>query len=268
MAEEQTITLKGKVIATAQDVISNFAGVYFDIINEHSINIQNQITDNYLENNTAVQDHIAHSPVIVTLSGLAGELIYVPTHDDNVAAMKTALETTKRPDGWKNKLTTIDFILPPVTNAMQVARNAYDYVEASVNRYIGIAASFINFNNPKDNLYGEPAERDSRLEQIYSNLIALRTNNTAFRVTTPYKEFDNMYIQSLSLRQGNENYVGDISITFKQLRFTEVKTTDPDKKVMGKYNAYARASEQNNGKALGEKKSLAAEAWDKGTKKI
>ena len=55
---------------------NNLIGVYFDIIQSHSVSIQNQITDNYLENNTAVQDHIAHAPLTVTLSGISAELVY------------------------------------------------------------------------------------------------------------------------------------------------------------------------------------------------
>ena len=56
---------------TAQPLI-----LYFDIIQEHSINLQSQITDNWLENNSPVNDHIANSPLIISLKGISGELIY------------------------------------------------------------------------------------------------------------------------------------------------------------------------------------------------
>ena len=80
--EPTSVVLTGGVSVTIQDVqrefINNNVGYYFDIIREHSVSIQNQITDNYLENNTAVQDHIAHSPITVTLGGLAGEVYFTP----------------------------------------------------------------------------------------------------------------------------------------------------------------------------------------------
>lgn len=250
MVQEQT--LQGGVTISAGDTISNQLELYFDIIKEHSISVQNQITDNYLENNTAVQDHIAHSPITVTVSGLIGELIYKP-------APKSYIEEKSTPylqNGWNkatgliknekirattNKLGELTVLLPPVSNAMQVARNASSYIEASVNRYIQM---FV------------PTEDRLRLEQVYSNLLILRNNNKAFRVQTPFKELDSMYIQSITLRQGNENYVGDISITLKQLRFVGVETTKANKDVMAKYNEWARAQEENNGKAQGENSAL------------
>lgn len=254
MVQEQTKLLEGNISVVSQDTMSDNIHLYFDIINEHSITIQNQITDNWLENNTAIQDHIAHSPITVTVSGLIGELIYVPPptsyiEEKGMSYLKkgwnkaTGLIKNEKLRTGTNKLGELTVLLPPVSNAMQVARNASLYIEASIERYKKI---FV------------PVEDRLRLEQVYSNLLTLRNNNRAFRVLTPFKELDNMYIQSLSFRQGNENYVGDISITLKELRFTDVEKTGVDEEVMAKYNAYARAKVQNNGKAQGKQVSNSA----------
>ena len=71
-----------------------------------------------------------------------------------------------------------------------------------------------------------------------------------------------MYIESLSFVQGNENYIADIEITLKQINFAQVTTTKADEKVMAQYNAWARATEENNGTAQGKRKSIAASIYD------
>lgn len=258
MVQEQTQVLTGGVAMTIaqKDTIGNFAGAYFDTILEHSISVQNQITDNWLENNTAVQDHIAHSPIIVTLRGLIGECTYVPNDLDRNNALKGAQQETKLSP--LNKLSQLEFLLPPVSNAMQVARNINDYVTASIDRYKAVWTSFNNRNGVELDAMTATAHNAPKLKGIFNILLELRNNNASFTVETPFKKFENMYIQSLSFRQGNENYVGDISITLKELRFTDVEKTKADEKVMAKYNAYARAKEQNNGKAQGKQVSNSA----------
>lgn len=257
MVQEQTQTLQGGIsVLTPIDYISNFRGAYFDIINDHTIDIQNQITDNYLENNTAIQDHIAHSPIMVTVSGIVGELVYEPAELTRDNALESAQKSTKV--STLNKLSQLTSLLPPVSNAMQIARNLYDYGEASVNRYIGIVKSFSNSNNGDFGVSLRGEERISKLNQVFKNLLELRNNNIALTVETPFDTFENMYIQSLTFKQGNENYIGDISITLKQLRFADTTTTKADEKVMSQYNAWARANVENNGKAQGKSEELSS----------
>ncbi len=256
MVQEQTLqdgvsmTVDKQAVQTKKEEPTiNFAGAYFSIISEHAINIQNQITDNYLENNTAVQDHIAHSPITVTLSGIIAEKTFVPNDADTNSVLERAKqETSIKPT---NKLTTLASLLPPVSNAMQIARNAKDYVTASYERYKTIWKNIPNTNDAFLPPYVDI--RTPILKGVYKALIKLRETNASFTVETPFETFKNMYIQSISFRQGNENYVGDISITLKQLRFAEVKTTKANKDVMAKYNEWARAQEENNGKAQGKR---------------
>ena len=93
--------------------------------------------------------------------------------------------------------------------------------------------------------------------------MAFRANNTELTVVTPFKTFGNMYIQSITFTQGNENYTADIQLTLKQINKAETNTTKPDEKVMAKYNAYARAEEANLGKAQGKRVSLFKDSLNK-----
>lgn len=270
MADE-TKTLKGGITKDepTAEVFTDDAVYYFDIINEHSLQLENQITDNWVENNTAVQDHIAHSPITISLRGLIGEVVIVPNEKTEAELLERAkLESNKQ--NTIDKLTSITSIVPIVDNYTQLAMNAYDYVNASYNRYKSIYDRFTiagaNQNTPMDTYFGiKGSEKtEPKLQKIYRKLSVKRANNSSFIVKTPWAEFQNMYIQSLVFRQGEENYVSDIEVTFKQINFSNVTVTNPDKNVMAQYNAHSRAQEQNGGLAQG-RKSIAATLWDSGS---
>ena len=231
----------------AEDTDPHEAAYYFEkngIIQEHSISVQNQITDNYIENNTAIQDHIAQSPITVSLSGLVGELVYKPPTQALDFLYKGANDLIDRKYTNErvstDKLLAIPQLLPPVDNVTQMAKNAVQYVEASVDRYLKIAQNFVS-----------ETEKITQLERVYAKFLAFRANNTELRVITPFKEFDNMYIQSITFRQGNEKFTGDIQLTLKQIKKATTQTTEPNKKVMEIYNACQRTEEANHGKAQG-----------------
>ena len=108
-----------------------------------------------------------------------------------------------------------------------MAKNAVQYVESSVNRY----KTIIN------NLTGK--NRKTKLIKIYSDLIALRDSDTSLVVETPYATYENMYIQSISLSQGNQDYITDIQLTLKQVNFATTKVTQADQNVLAKYTSFA-----------------------------
>ena len=253
----QTISkLTGHIVKKAEDTDPFEAAYYFEkngILQEHSISVQNQITDNYIENNTAIQDHIAQNPIMVSLSGLVGELVYKPPTQILNFLYKGANDLIDRKYTNErvstDKLLAIPQLLPPVDNVTQMAKNAVQYVEASVDRYIKVAQNFIS-----------ETDKITQLEKIYAKFLAFRANNTELRVITPFKEFDNMYIQSITFRQGNENFIGDIQLTLKQTQKATTQTTKPNDKVMAIYNACQRTEEANHGKAQG--KSLGAAIYD------
>lgn len=253
--------LQGAIVKAQEDTlkgsIDTQVSVYFDIIQDHSVSLQSQITDNWMENNTAIADHITNSPIIVSLKGISGEVVYVPSTTEGALAdlYRTVNFGKFNKTGIRSeKLTVIPQLLPPVDNITQLAKNAITYAEASVNRYVKIFNSFKNFRSTEQKI--------TRLQGIYQNLIQIRENKQALVIQTPYSTFGDMYIQSLTLRQGEEDYITDIEITLKQANFTETKTTEADKAVLDKYNEWQRAQIENHGKVQGPKKSLSAKIYD------
>ena len=247
-----------------EDVPSRMTDYYFDIITEHSLSVQNQITDNFLENNTAVQDHIAHSPLTITLSGLSGDVVY--TSDRSVEDFLYQLYKTKIQTNIQEtatKLTGLSVLAPRVNNLMQKAFNKVAQVSTSVARYVGIVRSFRNTNSPVDYYTGvNQIHQNVRLKEVYKKLKRLSDENTSMWVHTPWGDFTDMYIQSITLRQENVNFITDLEITLKQLRFAEVTHAGVDEKVMSTYNAQAQSDLENNGKTQGKSKSILAKMYD------
>lgn len=232
--------LKGAV-AKSEDK-DNQVAIYFDIIQEHSITMTSQITDNWMENNTVINDHIANQPLTVGLRGLSGEVVYVPSTTNGVlnTLYNAANSLSKNTAIKTDKLGVIAQLIPPVDNITQLAKNAITYVEASYKRYDKIISNFLS-----------PTAKQTRLKTIYQKLSNAWETKTAFVVETPYSTFDNMYIQSLILRQDNQEFITDIEISMKQVNFTDTLTTAADEAVLAKYNGYQRAEVSNKGKVQG-----------------
>lgn len=261
--------LTGAIIQTAEYEEKPFVA-YFDVIKEHTISFSNSITDYYLEDNTAVQDHISHAPLTITLSGLRGELTYTPSDKDVAQELAKAKATTASRDRLTqlSKLRPLNMFLPAVSNPMALARNAITYVASSVSRYYGIFRSWSNTNYGLNQYQGiNFSQTNTKLEEVCEKLRSLSDNNTALIIQTPYRSFQDMYIESVTLTQGESNYVTDIQVTLKQLRFAEVTTTKPDESVMSQYTAYQRTEDENNGKA-GTRKSELAKMWDSNLGKV
>lgn len=273
----QNSSLYGAIVTEIEEnktIDDSILDYYFDVITDESIELINQITDNYVENNTAIQDHIAQNPLVITVSGLSGEKVF--KYDPGVAnqllaeariqaakygnmkstAFWTLIGAGAKAEGL-NKLSVIPSLYPPVSNYMQVAMNAAELADAAVTKYRNIYQSLKDSGSPEfENVFSSGDVDNTRIKQIYNKFVELLESKKPLSITTAYGFFTNMYIQSVRLSQGNELYKTDIQLTLKQLRFSNVTTTAADKNVMAKYNAYARAEVENNGIAQGKQTNI------------
>lgn len=267
--------------STASDTIVDY---YFDTIINHSIELNNQITDNWIENNSAIHDHIAQEPITISLSGLVSENVFVYSATEaNELLQKARLYAAKQgmlsssgfwdyfdnisPTEKVDKLAALPLLYPPLANYMQLAINQYELAKSSIDRFKNIKDTWkknksITNNQP----FSLPLDTNIRVQEVFFEFDWLRRNNKALTVTTPWGVFSNMYIQSVSLSQANQNFITDVQLTLKQINFAEVTTTSADKNVMAQYNAYQRAQVENNGTAQGTKKSISAQIYDKNIK--
>ena len=181
----------------------------FSTIESHSLNIQSNITDYWLEDQTAVQESIGLQPLQMTLSGLIADIEYnnESLWTNNILGKINKISKEKLGFTLTDKLSVITSLLPQVDNYTQLAKDGIKQIENVYNNIKGKINSFLG-NKTKTN-------QQKQVEWI----IKAWQSKIALKVTTPFGVFDSMYILSAPVVQENTNTVSKISITLKQLRF-------------------------------------------------
>ena len=251
---------------TAEAAVELFNGneLVFGIINNHSATLNAQITDNYVESNIALHDHIAFSPITVTLSGLVGNVILkseaaIQQAQDELEQAKSRqrisgdffrkanyIDAGASSSMVVTKLGSIGRLYPPMSNITQQAVNtlmyAYEAANSVLSRKWTNRNEAILDNSPVNN--EEPNELQKAYEQIKNTFYSRQPS----KVYTPWTTYENMYIQSVEISQNELNHIIDLSVTFKQLKFSQVEYSEANEQVRDSYNAAVAADEQNGSK--------------------
>jgi len=190
-------------------------GFIFDIVDNESLSIEYDITDHFTENNSYLNDHIVKKPIIITLSGFIGELVF-----RSPGGVEGAIQEIS------NRLESVEAYLGDQTpGAVQEVQRVTQQVQSAVsaiNQTLDKAQNIIGF------FEGEGPE-ETLQQKAFKKLSALG-NRTQLEVQTPWDFFNNMVIQTLSFTQGGEsNQITDISVTLKQLRVSGTEVVDFDK---------------------------------------
>lgn len=208
--------------------------IIFHYEGEQSAQLQSDITDQYIENNSAVQDHIALRPEIITTHGFIGEL-----NDVTPKLLEPIKFAT-------TKLTTISAYEPALSQsaieaynaaftAYQVASNAARAAVAAWSSLSGGSGTSLIDGN------GITVESNqSKQQQYFQMFYGYWRNRTLFTVQTPWAIFKDMAILSLRAIQGEDTRViSDFEVTFKLLRFasTRVATITTLGVLQGRTNA-------------------------------
>ena len=263
MAEATNIN-KGVQENTEKAAVELFNGseMLFGIIRTHKATLGAQITDNFVENNFAIHDHIAFQPITVTLTGLIGDVML--TSEAATQQAQDELEQAKyrqrisgnffkMPNYIDNssmvvtKLGTIGALAPQMSNITQMAVNsisyAYSAARAVLTRKWNNKNQAVMNNTPVNN------NQQTRIQQAYEQLKNTFYSRQPNKVYTPWADYENMYIQNIEVSQDEQNYIIDVSVTLKQLRFSEVQYTQVNEQVRDAYNAAAAEDLENNGKS-------------------
>lgn len=180
---------------------------------EQSATLESDITDHFIEDNTAVQNQIALKPVMITTHGFIGEL------NDVVPPALKILKTLA------DKLTVVGAYTPTLSETAllayneafllyQVAKNAAD---SAISAWSSITGDGGQSVIGSDGLVSQPNQTK---QQIYFQMFYGYWNSrTLFTVQTPWAVFQNMAIKSLRAIQSAETRViTDFEITFKMIR--------------------------------------------------
>ena len=202
----------------------NQPALLFNYEGENTSTFESDITDHYIEDNTAIQDQIALKPLIVTVQGYIGELNDIPPNSVFQAAFVIA-----------NKLTNISAYAPQLS---VTALNAYNEAVFGYETALNAANSAISAVQSITGLLGGSTgesvivnnqlslqRNQTQQQQMYTQLFGYYSQRTLFTIQTPWAIFENMAIMSCKATQSADTRViSDFTITFKQLKFASVLT--------------------------------------------
>ena len=200
-------------------VLSNtgIAGFKFHIPQSEQVKLENDITDHYIDTNSAIQDHIAHKPVIITLTGLQGEYFYsVNKVQDMLAKVVPTLSLVKQflpklsPATVQNKRKKAE------AEVTQATYNLNEFVAGGVKKGFNAVDLFKTFQE----LY----KLKSAQTRAFLYFEALYKSRALFTVETSWKRYDNMAILSLTPKRDENADITDFTVTFKQITIAESKS--------------------------------------------
>lgn len=218
------------------------AGFVFSNGGHQEIDLKADITDHYVENNTAVQDNRAIKPLHFKVDGYIGELVYTAP-SSQTGILQSIFQ----------KITTISSYLSIATSA---GRQAYSKISSSKNTAgdytknlaaggADLYKAFKQINPPK-----------TAQAQAYNYFAALFNNNSLlFSIQTPWTFITNMAIESLHCTQPDEtDQRTDFSITFKQIRYVDTQFVQFNSDKYSDRTANQISGVENTVKAQGVKK--------------
>jgi len=241
-----TISAKGLTdnISKVSDAITEYiitpstmfgiSGFVFDGEGETSVTHTSSITDNVIEDNSVIHDHIATKPVKIKLVRYMGELSLknetplqalagkvVPVLAPVVAFAPQMVSVTKNVTGVINGSTPMNM------DALGGADDLY--------------ALFKNLN---------PMASSKQKAYIYFK--ALAEKGIPVSIQTPFQYFQNMAIETITATETEDNEeVSNFTLDMKQLRYASVTTTGFDESSFQSRAKTQQAPPKDAGKANG-----------------
>ncbi len=189
------------------------ASLLFHYEGEQTVSLESDITDHYVEDNTAVQDQIALRPVIITTHGFIGELNNVPP--PALAILQTIAQKLQTLSPYTPQLSISAIIA--YNNAFQIYQSSQALVNAASSAWSSITGSGGESVIGSNGLNAQP---NQNLQQtMFQQFYGYWNSRTLFTVQTPWAVFQNMAIYKLRAIQSEEtNVITDFEVSFKQIR--------------------------------------------------
>lgn len=196
---------------------TGIAGFKFHIPETEIVKFENDITDHYVDTNTAVQDHIAQKPITITLTGLVGDYFYSNNKLEDLVAL--IIPT----------MTLVKEFLPEIRNATSFLKlrkyNQETKLTADGQIAAGLDAEKYKFNAMDlFTLFQSLYKLKSAQTRAFIFFECMWKSRALFSVETTWKRYDNMVIQSLQPKRDKNADITEFSITFKQISFTQTLT--------------------------------------------
>ena len=206
---KNSIVQSGKALLYVPGV-ENVGGFVFDISGTAQHTLESDITDHYVEDNTAIQDHWALKPESIVLKNYQGELVYA----------NKSLPTTK--NKVPVKLSVSSVIVPNILPQTQQNQKAINIIQNNNNNanidtsQTDLASQFQGIKN---------STGATRQQKAYQFFKTIRANRTLITVVTPYGTFNNIAIANIVPFQDEDTeMMSTFTLTLKEMRFAGYQT--------------------------------------------
>ena len=202
---------------------------------EQTVQLQSDITDHYIEDNTSIQDQWALRPERVTTHGFIGELNDVPPTGyefiqlvneklQALAAFAPGLSTTAQiayTEAYFAYQTAQSLINTAVTSYSSI-NNVFSKNQSSSTNTIGSTGLQAGSFDPNT---GTVSNNQNKQQIAFQQFYGYWRARTLFKVQTPWAIFDSMSIETLrAIQDENTRMITDFEITFKMIRTASTAT--------------------------------------------
>lgn len=200
---------------------------FFDYNGEETIDLQSEITDHFVEDNTSISDQISLRPEEFKVQGFVGELNDVVPEALEVlkfAAEKLTVISGYTPQLSATALRTYNLAIQAYNTAQVVSNSAVQSWDTINNNN---RVNVIDGTETAQELEGLRAKTRNQTKQqvAFQKFYGYWRNRTLFTLQTPWAIFTNMAIKSLrAVQDADTEQVSTFEITFKIMRFAETST--------------------------------------------
>lgn len=233
----------GEMFLVAPEKIGSEVYV-FDTRGDEEVTLESDITDNYVEDNTSVQDHIGLKPETITLTGYVGELTNKPAEE-----LKDIQDANVRPI-----IESFNPFAPQITASAQYVLNR---AEEAFNIYKKMDRTLPRLEDALNRVPVPPqVTNQQKVFATFEELWRLRRTVTVY---TPFMVMQNMAIQSVHAKQSEDSaYISDFTVTFKKIRKAEsIRVYSDEVKQKSAKAAMSMAKQKDKGVRKSGKTELA-----------
>lgn len=218
------------------------SGFEFDIPSGENVTLTSDITDHWTENNSFVNDHIVNKPIRITLKGFVGELTFKPATGLS-GVLRTVATRLSQLSGFLGNYS------PGFVQKLGSIVTQTDRALASIDEKISTAENVVSFLTSPS--FGPPSHT-TKQSKAFVKLESLWSNKTIVTVQTPWRYYPSMVIETVSFDQDEQfSERSDISVTLKEFRSVELKSTSFNGALFSQPNAVQSSADSDNGPIKG-----------------
>lgn len=221
-------TLEQQAIVRPNNPPPGIAGFLFDIPGEDEVELETDITDHYLEDNTSVQDQASLKPEIVRVKGFVAEVV----------ALKPVTQTTAP---TANPLPNNPSFVPTLTPGADQSQAQTQALATANAAAVTSGKSLYGYFNQQ----AGQQPNETRQSKVFAYFYQLWKGRQLFSVETPNGIWVNMMIASCKMVQPQETKdESELVIVFKKIR-TATPVTVNAGQLAGRAGLEASPTSQN-----------------------